>query len=523
MSETKCIYCETIIPGIWGKGRKFCSSKCAYRQYTKEGRYNKHKKPGSDWGTKAKKKREERAKRKETFKWYSENWLTTEQVKNKLGFNSTHNVHTRAKINNIEKVVISSCTTNGSPTAFWNPDDLDKFKNLKNDPIPDGWISTDSSVKILGISKDVFMKYRRKHPLESKEFIKHGSRIKFFEESKLSSWMMEYKEINQKQVEAKKQKRKQAALLKKQQKVLLTQQQKEAKLQKELELVKNLWSSKKVAEYCGWKTKASYQPHVKNGRLSKPIKAAGDKWFEPKEVKALKVYLDDVHSAKPIVILKNNNKKWDYEDRLINVSIPYWSADPKRQKSIDANLKYHNDRVNLNIIEEFTCTKCDTTKPYYEYRYTNSKRGRTTQCKACENKRYQNNKQKYLDNQKNKWRNNHVSKWRTLVAIQIKRDMALLTNQYQNIKTEQIWDELYSQCGYTEKELCEHLEANWEPWMNWHNHSKKTKGARWEMDHIIPRSKLPYTDLKHPNFKKCWALNNLRPLEWTENHKKADS
>ena len=59
--------------------------------------------------------------------------------------------------------------------------------------------------------------------------------------------------------------------------------------------------------------------------------------------------------------------------------------------------------------------------------------------------------------------------------------------------------------------------------MNWDNHSKKTKGARWEMDHIVPRSKLPYTNLKHPNFKKCWDLSNLRPLEWRKNHKKADS
>ena len=520
---SKCKYCnKSVAESKGGRTRVFCSKKCAQKQYTKEGRYNKYKKPGTDWGSKSKKKKEEQEKRKETFKWYLENWLTTEQVKEKIGFNTAAVVHSRAKSNNIQKKILSPGTQGGSPTAFWNPEDLDKFKQLKNDLIPDGWISTASSVKILGITESTFLKYRRKHPLESKEFVKDGSRMSFFEENKLSSWMTEYKEINQKEIEKNKQKRKQATLFKRQQKALLIQQQKEAKIQEELESVKHLWSSGEVADYCGWKVTNLY-PHVKAGRLSTPIKAAGDRWFEPNEVKALKVYLDDVHSAKPVVILKNNNKKWDYEDRLINVSIPYWTADPNRQKSIDANLRYHNDRVNHGVIEEFTCTKCDTTKPYYEYRYTNSKKGRAARCKACEDKRYAENKQKYLDNQKNKWRNNHLSKWRTLIAIQVKRDMALLTNQYQHIKAQQIWDEIYVQCGYTEKELCEHLEANWEPWMNWQNHSKKIKGPRWEMDHIVPRSKLPYADLKHPNFKKCWSLSNLRPLEWSENHKKADS
>jgi len=526
MSNTKCKYCEGPV-GLnlrsENKPKMYCSKICASRQYTKEGRYNKYKKLGSQWVSKTKKKKLEQAKRKEIFKWYSENWLTTEQVKKELGLKTTATVHSRARTNNIQNKIISPGTQNGSPTAFWNPKDLDKFKQLKNDPIPDGWITAISSAKILGVSKYTFRKYTQKHPLESKELIKDGSRMNFFEESKLSSWLAEYKEIRQKKVEANKQKRKQASLLKKQQKILLAQQQKEAKLQRELESVKGLWSSREVAEYCDWETVTSFYIHVKNKRLSNPIKTAGDRWFEPKEVKALKVYLDNHWTAKPTLILKNNNKKWDYEDRLINVSIPYWSADPKRQKSIDANLKYHGDRRNFGIIEEFTCNKCDATKPYYEYRYTNSKKGRAAVCTLCANKRYAENKQKYLDNQKNKWRNNHISKWRTLVAVQIKRDMALLTNKYQNIKTEQIWNELFVQCGYTEKDLCEHMEANWEPWMNWLNHSKKTKGPRWEMDHIVPRSKLPYTDLKHPNFKKCWALNNLRPLEWSKNQKKSNS
>lgn len=77
--------------------------------------------------------------------------------------------------------------------------------------------------------------------------------------------------------------------------------------------------------------------------------------------------------------------------------------------------------------------------------------------------------------------------------------------------------------GYTIEELKLWLEAQWEPWMNWDNHGAYNKNKRtWHIDHIIPQSKLPYDSMEHPNFKKCWALENLRPLEATENMKKSN-
>jgi hypothetical protein len=75
--------------------------------------------------------------------------------------------------------------------------------------------------------------------------------------------------------------------------------------------------------------------------------------------------------------------------------------------------------------------------------------------------------------------------------------------------------------GYSVKELKEYLESQFEPWMNWNNHGKyrldlwddnDSSTWTWQMDHIIPQSKLPYDSMAHPNFVKCWSLNNLRPL-----------
>jgi len=74
---------------------------------------------------------------------------------------------------------------------------------------------------------------------------------------------------------------------------------------------------------------------------------------------------------------------------------------------------------------------------------------------------------------------------------------------------------------YTIQELKEHLEKQFESWMNWNNYGTYRMDIwkdddqstwKWNIDHIIPQSKLPYTSMEDDNFKKCWALDNLRPL-----------
>ena len=39
----------------------------------------------------------------------------------------------------------------------------------------------------------------------------------------------------------------------------------------------------------------------------------------------------------------------------------------------------------------------------------------------------------------------------------------------------------------------------------------------WQLDHIIPQSDLPYSSMEEENFKKCWSLENLRPLGAKQN------
>ena len=44
----------------------------------------------------------------------------------------------------------------------------------------------------------------------------------------------------------------------------------------------------------------------------------------------------------------------------------------------------------------------------------------------------------------------------------------------------------------------------------------------WHIDHIIPQSKLLYDSMDHPNFQKCWALENLQPLWAKDNLSKSN-
>jgi hypothetical protein len=60
---------------------------------------------------------------------------------------------------------------------------------------------------------------------------------------------------------------------------------------------------------------------------------------------------------------------------------------------------------------------------------------------------------------------------------------------------------------YTISELKDHLD--------WNDNNSDT--WTWQLDHIIPQSKLPYTLMIDENFQKCWALINLRPLSAKQN------
>lgn len=51
--------------------------------------------------------------------------------------------------------------------------------------------------------------------------------------------------------------------------------------------------------------------------------------------------------------------------------------------------------------------------------------------------------------------------------------------------------------------------------MNWDNY-----GSYWEIDHIIPVNTFDFIKHTDSDFKICWSLANLRPLESIANKKR---
>ena len=71
------------------------------------------------------------------------------------------------------------------------------------------------------------------------------------------------------------------------------------------------------------------------------------------------------------------------------------------------------------------------------------------------------------------------------------------------------WESLVD---YTIQDLKKHLEALFDDRMSWDNY-----GSYWHIDHIRPRSSFNFDKPEDEEFKECWALSNLQPLEAKEN------
>lgn len=84
---------------------------------------------------------------------------------------------------------------------------------------------------------------------------------------------------------------------------------------------------------------------------------------------------------------------------------------------------------------------------------------------------------------------------------------------------------------YTIEELKDHIENQFKQdgngWMNWGNWGIYNTTAWkdndlstwvWQLDHIIPQSTFKYISMDCEEFRKCWALENLRPYSAKQNN-----
>ena len=162
-------------------------------------------------------------------------------------------------------------------------------------------------------------------------------------------------------------------------------------------------------------------------------------------------------------------------------------------------------QLHKEKIEEYRHSHKEKTEEYYH-------------------KYYQLNKKK-LNEYKNNWKKNKRAidqsfRLRCNVGCAVYYALTKIGNSKSNTS---VWEYV----PYTPEKLKLHLESLFEPWMNWGNYGNykiSDKIRKWNIDHIIPQSKLSGNLSLDPNsnFQKCWALYNLRPIESLENIKKGN-
>lgn len=187
------------------------------------------------------------------------------------------------------------------------------------------------------------------------------------------------------------------------------------------------------------------------------------------------------------------------------------------------------------------CSKCRLFKDYSEF--WNSKHttdGFYSSCIGCTNASRSKFKERIRKNQKD-WRQKNLPRARKLwndwdkikrktdVSYRLRRNVmhaivaSIRNYSFSNNKTERLTKAIFDHLPYTSEELKSHIESLWEPWMNWGNYGKyDSEQLTWQIDHIIPQSKLTYDSMDHSNFIKCWNLSNLQPLETIANIKKSN-
>lgn len=192
-----------------------------------------------------------------------------------------------------------------------------------------------------------------------------------------------------------------------------------------------------------------------------------------------------------------------------------------------------------------TCAKCGETKPVVEFhKHQSCAGGLRPDCKSCRKREaaeyYIENKERILKRNREwalsnpdldagrhlRWRENNIDKARETGRRHQKKRRATAKGKLESSvnagvrkgirKGSKASRGTFDLLGYSVEELKRHLERQFSTGMSWENYGR----GGWEIDHIIPLSAHNYQTPDDLDFKRAWALANLRPLWMPENRSK---
>ena len=206
--------------------------------------------------------------------------------------------------------------------------------------------------------------------------------------------------------------------------------------------------------------------------------------------------------------LKRAKKR--YENKLDEIKIykkNYAKLNSKKIKDKQKKYREENkDKIKQKRKLYYNLNKDKIKEKSKNYRKSNKEKTR------IKDKIYQQSNRQKINANKRKYKSNRVKKdpiFRlTLNISSLVRSIFKSSGIKKKTKTTQIIG-----CSY--KEFKEHIEKQFEPWMNWNNYGiYKPNGERtWQIDHIIP-NKLAKTE---EEIIKLNHYSNLRPLCAKEN------
>ena len=126
-------------------------------------------------------------------------------------------------------------------------------------------------------------------------------------------------------------------------------------------------------------------------------------------------------------------------------------------------------------------------------------------------------RKKRIENNREAYNNYYVERRKKDVAFRLRCNISSAVSAALSGRSKS--ESAFKKLGYTMEQLKEHLEKHFDDKMNWDNYGRY---PGWQIDHSNPQSNLPFDSLDHPNFLKCWNLDNLRPMWAKENLEKSN-
>ena len=545
----KCLWCGADNPPSKGnKKRKYCSKPCA-NKYLGEQEKKKHPRyndPTWKQGSKIRKAELERKKLEYEKHVNSPDWLSLKELSAELGFKANSG-HSAAKAAGISPKIIKYRNSAGgsSAHAFYHRDDIAKIKAFREEreklvanwQPPEGYITTRQFAERIGVTLVTFQSMRsksnsrpvakalRKIKWDRKVNIPAGGRIPIWKESCVDDYIKLKKEEQDKSEAARLAKR-----LAKEEAIAKEQAKEQAAYEKAIE--GKLTTEEVIAKLGVNNLTAKW-----TDRLS-PIKLKGRNWFDPEDVERVIAQVDLEYSLNVLqrftkrrsrTVTSHLTMHEAYQERIRN---DWATIGPKYPKSIKPDRvsrriglvkKAWEDEANGNVLH-MDCPSCEKNLPFTHFwvdlTYKSSFRKRCMYCETELKQRKRKSKSKSKKNQPRK------SKFINTFVASIKQSLSKRNKEFQYMSSRYVWSELKNHLGYTKQDFIDHIDkqlavSNWMTYDNW-GKPKFPGDKKWQLDHIQPRASFEYKKFSDENFKRCWDLSNLTPLEATMNMVKSD-